>query len=759
MIVAIALAVLAAAPGDLAVRHVIPPGREALVSEMLGSDPALPGGCICREIAIREDRVVAAYECPGAAPASLALRQRETPGAAIRTRSFAIFPDPPQDFPRALLDALRARIEAGEEGWRWLDARTTTAEEAVDFRWLFDSLAALVAVLAIALHVFLDRRASAGAVLVARQPHPPASWRDALPVAVAFAVALGLLLTLLDAPPLHMDTARDLLIAHDLRDGRDVAPVVPTAMTQLRLVHGALWIRFLASASHFGASLPVIRSVVLALQAFSVALVFHAARRVAGDWAGAAAAGAQLALGLAVTEAPVLWNPSILPLPLAIVGVGSIALARNGGLASALWAAVALGAAAQIHVLAIVIAPVLIVVVTATARRALLGTLATAAALIAAWAAGNEVALARAFAAAAKWPALAAVPLAAIALGAAARPLAQRTTPARRVAAAALALAVLPTAATVLLAAKVGQPLFARYFVAVLAGVPLATACTFPLLVGTSRRRAAATLAVALAAAGIVVARFVPVRRHGGTPDWTLYDATALATALSADGWTYADLHRHLRSPDRPRELLAAMGPFLPVSAAGAAGRADDLLVVKVRAQDVLDPPPSWHVIPLTGSHAAVARPLRSSLSWDGFDLCLQPLDRRETERCERGSVVPPSEPSFSARSYPEVTIASELPRTGGMGRVRARWKVRAVLDADAPTRLIEGVMGRARWRLAVGDAQGADALTLGPGRVDAEAVFTCETPDPEVVAWIPAYVETFEGEERLRALVAPWRR
>jgi tetratricopeptide (TPR) repeat protein len=102
--------------------HVIPPGQDALISDMLGG-PSLPAGCRLIRADAQQATIAGVYTC-GSQDTTLELRHPSAAGpsstnaATARTRQFSIrvLSGPG---PEALIAAVVRRIEAREDGWRW----------------------------------------------------------------------------------------------------------------------------------------------------------------------------------------------------------------------------------------------------------------------------------------------------------------------------------------------------------------------------------------------------------------------------------------------------------------------------------------------------------------------------------------------------------------------------------------------------------------------------------------------------------------
>ncbi|MCU1282583.1 MAG: hypothetical protein JWM53_6129, partial [bacterium] len=114
---AMLLALAAAAASTAAAAPVLPPGREALVAELLGGSDSLPGGCKLDEATIRPTRIEASYRCVHGM-ATLELRHPSQDAAAIaRTQQFDIVAGAGAD--TALVEAVAARLRAHEGQAIW----------------------------------------------------------------------------------------------------------------------------------------------------------------------------------------------------------------------------------------------------------------------------------------------------------------------------------------------------------------------------------------------------------------------------------------------------------------------------------------------------------------------------------------------------------------------------------------------------------------------------------------------------------------
>jgi hypothetical protein len=180
-------------------------------------------------------------------------------------------------------------------------------------------------------------------------------------------------------PPVHPDTSRDFLMAGDCLAGMPCDRGPPTSLGSI--VQGALWTRFVALGRWLGFGTVGVQVGVLALLAASGAIVELAARRHLAPSAARWTAVVWVALCAWVTGAPRLWNPSLLPLPLALFAVALLALVERGALRAAAAAGAALALAMDCHVVAALLVPVLAGALTACARQPARAALASAAAL------------------------------------------------------------------------------------------------------------------------------------------------------------------------------------------------------------------------------------------------------------------------------------------------------------------------------------------------------------------------------------------
>jgi hypothetical protein len=179
-----------------------------------------------------------------------------------------------------------------------------------------------------------------------------------------FAAAAWLLYTRVHAP-VHLDTTRDVLIARDCVEGGKCHFEGPLS-SFARLAQGATWIHLLEAARWTGASVHAIEAIVWGLAGIAAGLVYFLAGDLHGR-RGAVAAGVTFAAIVPLlVELPVLWNPSLLPLPSVLFFAAQRTFVQRRSAAALLVAALALGVIVDVHLAGILLLPGLIAPVLAS---------------------------------------------------------------------------------------------------------------------------------------------------------------------------------------------------------------------------------------------------------------------------------------------------------------------------------------------------------------------------------------------------------
>jgi hypothetical protein len=744
-------ALIALALATAAGRQAIPPGREPLLLEML-APPARRAGCECRGIQVERDRVVAKVECGGRLQA-LTLLPPGAEGAARRTEKFSLVAG--GALPDALLDEVAESVRGLEARWTWIGRPAGPRIQVPLAAFKRPSaLAALGAILAAAaLGLLALARGARGRPGEERTAPGRPSWLEL----AAFPAAFAALALLTPDPPAHLDTARDLLTARDLAAGRPVLPAVPSSFEEVW--HASLWIRALQLWLWTGLSLKSLHLAVLLGHAAAAAAVWSGLRPLTSGGLTLAAAAGSLWAGIAVTELPTLWNPSILPLPAAGLSWALLRLARGGGAGPGLLAAISLGACAQIHAVMLLLLPALLFAVAMASRRPAMALLASAGAFVGAWTAGALEVVAALMPRVPPGPATLAA-MVSVGAGLALRRPFRALPEAMRAFALAFAGSISCAAALSVQAAWLGRAPEPRYL------APLSPIALVALALGARRIWDAARTRMgtawrpilAFALGGLMLAAHGRPRREGG---WTLFDARDLAARLSSDGWRAQDLVRHLRSPDAPRRLLGSILAFLPEPPAGAAptvSRECDLLAVKVPLEAIPAPPREWEIAPLGARQAAVLRCLPSALAWREPKLCYAPASTPDKEACA------PARFDFSTELLSHLAYPALVGGPGDAWPEGGRVHVRALVGTAAAARgarIVETFPAPPGWR--VGRLEGAlpgRAVALAPGGNE-ELVFTAELAsdsDYAASAFPPDFVEREPSEAALDELLARWR-
>jgi hypothetical protein len=604
-----------------------------------------------------------------------------------------------------------------------------------------------------------DRGAASPAVRI------PA-WSIAL---LVFGASFLLLELWVGPPPLHEDTARDLLIARDCVDAGRCAMSGPTTSFG-GLTQGALWIHVLEVSRAAGLGLRGVRAIVLGLASAAAVLIAFTPRRFCGWSAGPAAWAVSLAAIAATIELPTLWNPSALPLPLSLFHVALISLAATGGARLAGAVGIALALAIDAHVVCAVLLPFTLGVLVATAERPVLATCVAGVLLVGTALVSSVGAVMADFPIliAAWWPSSVALAVSLL-LGLAMRRRARAASATGRVRAVLVAACGYFVATAVLAVVATRHPLAPRYIAPI---VPAAAILAAGAAIGAfgrrppgPRRALAGNVAVVLAVA--LVALFA--RRPPRQPQWTALDAEALAPSLSARGWTFGDLYSHLRGP-QAHALLAALGPSLPAPDGTPHLHAlDDLLLLKApRSRVQASGAEEWILADLSGQDVAVGRRAPSWLDPGSIEVCAGPpgssvrcvlarLVGHDPDRGARGT--------FSQRAYPELegvrpTLLSGEERL--TGPVHWTLAVRLRPHIDEPSHTLTLAEPDRRWRVErVEGALHRGALpsrevtlesVTGEGRIVFAVDLTAdETKDFR--PWLPDMIETAASEDGLRAL------
>jgi len=182
-------------------------------------------------------------------------------------------------------------------------------------------------------------------------------------VAVAvFLVAAAAFLWALPLPlPVHDNTVRDLLLAQECLRG-DGCPLEGQSAAFGGLYQGGMWKLVLAALQALGLGPDGAARLIALLAALAVVVTFLVGRSLMGETAGLVAAALLiLGLGLNPTVLNILWNPSLLPLPTALLLACGIGAARTRSTGAWLGLGLATSLTLQSHVIALVWLPAILV--------------------------------------------------------------------------------------------------------------------------------------------------------------------------------------------------------------------------------------------------------------------------------------------------------------------------------------------------------------------------------------------------------------
>jgi hypothetical protein len=390
------------------------------------------------------------------------------------------------------------------------------------------------------------------------------SLRNGLVLASASSVVAALFLLATASPaPLHSDTARDLLLARACVENASCASMGPPS-SLAGFVQGATWIRVLSFARAHHGSILAVQRLALALLALAAGAMTLIAPRATNGFGRVLAAMLLVPAMLIASASPILWNPTLAPLPAVLLLLFVAAAVERRTLAPAIAAGVALGVSIDLHIGALVIAaPVLFVLVASAARpvSAAFGFLGAAAAYLSA-SSRDMLAHNSRLAGSRTWLVVATV-VGVVALAWARRGEFAELTPADRLRRSAAVVAIgsaVLLAALMLVANLRWTPRYALVLVpwlCLIAGERTA-------MIAATRRDPWSRAVMAAACAALL---YVFVQSHRARDEhrspWSLDDVDRLAANLYADGWSFAALRGHLQARDS-LSLLSGLASFEP---------------------------------------------------------------------------------------------------------------------------------------------------------------------------------------------------
>ncbi|MGZ3453028.1 MAG: hypothetical protein ACXVEF_25700 [Polyangiales bacterium] len=550
-------------------------------------------------------------------------------------------------------------------------------------------------------------------------------WRRPL---LFFAATLAVLALYGLHAPLHLDTARDLLIAKNCVLGPRCEGAGPTTSFG-GLVQGALWSHVLEARERWGFSIAALERFVdlsLALSAGLLALTAHFGFRRKPTlfmWI------AWLVMTVTAIGYPILWNPTLSPLPIAAFHLALAIGARTGKTFALVVAAAALAFSIDLHVAYSVMVPFFLMALVALARQPLLAlaySLALMAEIIALESPGayrHNLARAAPFTGT-----LIAGLVVACAIGFALRKPLRRRPAGERPWIVAVSSSLYFVVMLLALSRVGGRAIEERYLGPVVP--PLA------ILFGAAIEWVLPVLLVPIGEVAIVIAMLV--MRPPKLDQILLRDAEPIARELYAHA-SFDDLFVHLRGPEA-FPLLGTVAALEPPRRSGPSGLEEDILVVRSSKGAPAELPPNARVIELGGGSVAIV--IRYAAKIDG----------RQMEVCLDGDchaiAVDPADLSgrhsigWYARAYP--SIGAMLRAFGGRnGRMTYRFRLRP----GAPSKVVASALFCPRWRIesatgATSQLPGRSTLVVAPEGGDIVfSVYDCPND-----GWLPAFAEVPAG-------------
>lgn len=537
---------------------------------------------------------------------------------------------------------------------------------------------------------------------------PIAAWprlRAATAVLLVAGVAFSYLATTRDAPRVHLDTARDWLLARDCLAGP--CPSWGPVASVLELRQGALWLRLVTAGLGLGLDATALQLCLEALQALGAGLLAWGAWHLGRRSPTAALLSVVYVVALrAIEPGDQLWNPAIAHPGAALFAVGWLALATGGGLGFAVLAGAGAALAVLGHVLGLILLPLLALGLALGRPRpavALAVGFATFAGLVLLDSWDAAILDARTLATNGYGAVLLLATAAALGGGLAVRRRWSRLSAGRRLGVLLGLALLLATLAPLVIPGivRVAEGSRFAFLLPPFAALALALGGDALLRHHPPRRRAVG-VAVALGVSlGIGHATWQSHDHGGAEALWRLPELERLAADLYGRGATYAELYRRIQGPWDTYVVgtLAGLDPS-PTPGAEDHGPRHGLLVLRLARSAVPSPlPAGWRRVDVSERYAALLRDvpggvapdalLRCSPAADGQTACAS-FDRRWREAAGEA-------PSFATRQYPRVAADRECFEPAPS----ASWSL-ALEPADTPrlARLASPRWEGAAWRV-----------------------------------------------------------
>ncbi|PRP93182.1 hypothetical protein ENSA5_44490 [Enhygromyxa salina] len=195
-----------------------------------------------------------------------------------------------------------------------------------------------------------------------------AAWwkHDAFRISLSLALAFAYLWLSGPAPPLQDDSIQDFSLARQCAEG---GACYAHGTSIEGLSQGRLLLVLIAASLRVGVSVHAQHLLLMALTAVAVVVLAELARSLAGMWAGLVTGALAVWALPAAADHPLLWNPTLASLPLALVTVSCVQLARTEQLRWAFGVVVGIVAAYHGHVVNLVTWPVAATLAGMTTNR------------------------------------------------------------------------------------------------------------------------------------------------------------------------------------------------------------------------------------------------------------------------------------------------------------------------------------------------------------------------------------------------------
>jgi hypothetical protein len=549
--------------------------------------------------------------------------------------------------------------------------------------------------------------------------------------------------------PVHLDTARDLLLARDC--ALEFVCEGPRSSFG-GWSQGALWTRVLALREVFGLDLAAIERIAHVALAAGAALLPAAARSL-----GREATTITWAVWFAATAwtigYPIMWNPTLWPLALGLAHLLVFRAVQTRRSLPFVGAAVALAIAVDLHVASAILIPFHLAVVVATAVRPMLVAASAVVVAVGILRVASPAAFVQNWGLVASYAhAVVLVVVLAAATGWALRRHLASLVGSMRAEWTARGLCVYLGVVPPVLALAADHQLHARYLAPVIVpAVLLAAPRSAPHRRESIRRSLITILVVVLGYVSVWIGDRIL------NPRFRLVEVDAVADELYGRGLSFADLYQRLRGPDT-FHLLATLAAVEPLQRQAVRRDGGSQLVLRVRRADLPDPlPVGWSVAELDSSHVAVVVPYEPWVQLDTIEVCTDsPQVSDALPTCSRIEVDPSifrqgEGMRWADRAYPSLP-GLRRPRQGD--RVSYRMRLRPNGDAARDIRLFpDRCKG---WRIE--QAAATIDPTATSARVDkklmgGEIVFSV-VAGPGCRWWWPPFAEIRVGDSDLASVL-----